>query len=490
MKDEIQSLNKNSTWELVERPKDHNVVGCRWVYKVKPSSSGSEFKTRLVAKGYSQQEGIDYGETFSPVVRYNSIRTILSIAAKKDLEMAQFDIKTAFLNAELNEQIFMEVPKGLIDAKENMVCRLKKSLYGLKQSSRVWNKTFTKFLNDYNLIQSKADPCVFSGSIDEIKVILLLYVDDGLILTKCKNTLERVLSHLSQKFEVTQCSDGHYIGMEIHRDRKRQAIFINQSLYIQKVIEKFNMRGSKSVSTPADSNIVLTKASDEEEKIVFPYRQAIGSLMFAAIVTRPDISFAIGAVSRYMEKPGNQHVSAVKRILRYLNRTFDMGIEYSASTTALKGYSDSDFARDIDTRRSTTGYAFVIGDGVITWKSHRQKTVALSTTEAEFMAACECAKEALSLSQLLHDVGYIQERPPSLYIDNQNTIKLIKNPELHQRTKHINVRLHFIRELYESQTISVNYINTEDQLGDIFTKPLPVQKFCKSLQMLGMRILK
>jgi len=240
---------------------------------------------------------------------------MLSIAAKEDLEMAQFDIKTAFLNAELNEQMFMEVPKGFNDAKENMVCRLKKSLYELKQSSRAWNKTFTKFLNDYNLIQSKADPCVFSGSIDEIKVILLLYVDDGLTLTKCKNTLERVLSHLSQKFEVTRCSDRHYVGMEIHRDRKRQAIFINQSSYIQKVIEKFNMQGSKSVSTPADSNIVLTKASDEEQKIVFLYRQAIGSLMFAAIVTRPDISFAIGAVSRYMEKPGNQHVSAVKRIL-------------------------------------------------------------------------------------------------------------------------------------------------------------------------------
>lgn len=239
MKDELRSLKKNSTWELVKRPKNRNVVGCRWVYKLKSNPSGPVFKARLVAKGYSQREGVDYGETFSPVVRYDSIRTILSIAAAEDLEMAQFDVKTAFLNGDLDEEIFMEAPKGLNIEEENMICRLKKSLYGLKQASRVWNKKFTKFLSDFNMVQSKADPCVFSGRVNGIKVILLLYVDDGLILSKCKKTLEAVINHLSNNFEMTRGSDGHYVGMEIHRDRKRKTIFINQSAYIKKIVENF-----------------------------------------------------------------------------------------------------------------------------------------------------------------------------------------------------------------------------------------------------------
>ncbi|XP_036347223.1 secreted RxLR effector protein 161-like [Rhagoletis pomonella] len=220
------------------------------------------------------------------------------------------------------------------------------------------------------------------------------------------------------------------------------------------------------------------------------YRQAIGSLMFAAIVTRPDISYAVGEVSRFMDNPKPSHVSAVKRILRYLNGTAERGIQYSGPSTTLKGYSDSDFARDVDTRKSTTGYVFLVGGGVITWKSHRQKTVALSTTEAEFMAACEGAKEAVWLHQLLRDVGYAQESPPSLYIDNQSAIRLIKNSELHQRTKHIDVRLHFIRQLYESKKISIYYVCSEDQLGDVFTKPLTTQKFIKNVEMLGMKDLK
>lgn len=486
MNDELKSLKKNSTWEFVNRPKNRNVVGCRWVYKLKPNPSGPIFKARLVAKGFSQREGVDFGETFSPVVRYDSIRTILSIAAAEDLEIMQFDVKTAFLNGDLDEEIFMEVPKGLDIEEKNVVCRLKKSLYGLKQASRVWNKKFTKFLSDFNMGQSKADPCVFSGNINGVKVLLLLYVDDGLVLSKCKITIEAVMNYLSDNFEITRSSVGHYVGMEIHRNREKKTIFINQNAYIKKVVEKFNMQDSKRISTPADSSAILTKLC-EEGSVDFPYRQAIGSLMFAAIVTRPDISYAVGEVSRYMDNPKPPHVSAVKRILRYLNKTAEMGIEYSGSSTALRGYSDADYARDVDTRKSTTGYAFLVGEGIVTWKSRRQKSVALSTTEAEFMAACEGAKEAVWLHQLLRDVGCVQENPPTLYIDNQSAIRLIKNSELHQRTKHIDVRLHFIRQLYESKTILIDFVCSEDQLGDVFTKPLAIKKFTKNIEMLGMK---
>lgn len=299
-------LSKNSTWELVKRPKNRNVVGCRWVYKLKPNPSGPIFKAQLVAKGFSQREGIDYGETFSPVVRYDSILTILSIAAAEDLEMMQFDVKTAFLNGDLDEEIFMEAPKGLNMEEENMVCRLKKSLYGLKQASRLWNKKFTKFLSAFKMVQSKADPCVFSGHINGVRVVLLLYVDDGLVLSKDKNTIETVMNYLSDNFEMTRGSIGHYVGMEIHRNREKRTIFINQSAYIKKVVEKSNMKDSKHISTPADSYAILNK-SCEEGSVEFPYRQAIGSLMFAAIVTRPDISYAVGEVSRYMDNPKPPH---------------------------------------------------------------------------------------------------------------------------------------------------------------------------------------
>lgn len=277
--------------------------------------------------------------------------------------------------------------------------------------------------------------------------------------------------------------------MEIHRNREKKTIFINQNAYIKKIVEKFNMHDSKHISTPADNNVILTK-SCEDGSVDFPYRQAIGSLMFAAIVTRPDISYAVGEVSRYMDNPKPPHVLAVKRILRYLNKTAERGIEYSGLSTALRGYSDADFARDVDTRKSTTGYEFVVGEGIVTWKSCRQKTVALSTTEAEFMAACEGAKEAVWLHQLLRDVGCNQESPPTLHIDNQSAIRLIKNSELHQRTKHIDVRLHFIRQLYESKAILIDYVCSEDQLADMFTKPLAIQKFTKNIEMLGMKDMK
>lgn len=246
------------------------------------------------------------------------------------------------------------------------------------------------------------------------------------------------------------------------------------------------MKDSKAISTPSDVNVTLVKAGEDCEK-VFPYRQAVGSLMYAATVSRPDISYAVGEVSRFMDNPNQQHIGALKRILRYLNHSKTMVITYGSNELGdLIGFTDADFARDIDTRRSTTGYVFMLGNGAITWKSKRQKTVALSTTEAEYMAACDGAREAVWLRQLMKDVGYEQERPTTMNIDNQSAILLIKNPELHHRTKHIDVRLHFIRDLYEDSIISAEYIETGKQLADVFTKPLASNVFNSNIFGLGM----
>lgn len=269
--DELNSLHVNNTWDIVKRPKNVNIVGCRWVFKLKPSSNGTAFKARLVAKGYSQREGVDFHETFSPVVRYDSIRTVLSIAAIEDWEIMQFDVKTAFLNGDLDTTIYMEIPKGVETSNENDVCCLKKSLYGLKQASRVWNEKFTKFLKDFNMVQSKADGCVFRRVINGQTVILLLYVDDGLVLSSSKDGLDQVMAHLSSNFVITKGYENHYVGIEFIRDRANRKIFINQTHYIEKLIKKFEMGDCKKVSTPADSNVVLRKSQDGENE-PFPYR--------------------------------------------------------------------------------------------------------------------------------------------------------------------------------------------------------------------------
>lgn len=484
--EELNSLVINNTWEIIKKPNNVNVVGCKWVFKLKPSLNGSKYKARLVAKGFSQREGIDFGETFSPVVRYDSIRTVLSIAAIEDWEIAQFDVKTAFLNGDLDEIIYMETPKGIETQNTNMVCRLKKSLYGLKQASRVWNLKFTNFLKDFNMLQSEADKCVFRGNVNGQTVILLLYVDDGLVLSSSKDSLKKVIDHLSNNFNITTGSDNCYVGVEFKRDRVNKKIFINQKNYINKLINKFNMSECKTASTPADCNVILQK-NQEEEKINFPYRQAVGSLMFASIVSRPDISYSVGAVSRYLENPGSTHVNAVKRIIRYLKGTNNYGIEYGGTSVVLKGYTDSDHGRDIDTRRSTSGYAFLINNGIVSWKSYLQKTVALSTTEAEYIAASDGVKEAIWLRQLLKDIGFEEKEATSIMIDNQSAIILTKNAELHQRTKYIDVRFHFIRDYVNNGMIKPIYIATEDQIADALTKPIPTRKFHENIMLFGIK---
>lgn len=308
MNDELRSLEKNNTWSLVDRPTDRNIVGCKWVFKLKtrPNDEQPKYKARLVAKGYSQHAGIDYGETFSPVVRYDSVRTILALAAAENLEMVQFDIKTAFLNGDLEEEIYMAIPEGMDGANGGKVCRLRKSLYGLKQASRAWNTKFTDFLAVCGLTQSAADNCVFHGIINGDRVILLLYVDDGMILSSSGDTLNVLMRRLEDAFELTHGNVDFYVGMEIKRDREKGTISIGQSAYVRRIIDKFDMTDANPISTPADTGIVLTKSNGADEPI-FPYRQAVGSLMYAATVSRPDISYAVGEVSRFLENPSSEH---------------------------------------------------------------------------------------------------------------------------------------------------------------------------------------
>lgn len=470
--EELSSHKKNNTWTITDRTAKKPITS-KWVFSIKKNKEGEieRYKARLCARGFTQIKDIDYKETFSPTSRYDSIRLILSIAAKEDLEIEQFDVKTAFLYGELFEEIYMEVPEG-VQADSSKVCKLNKSLYGLKQSSRCWNKKFTSFLVTYGFKPCHADSCVFVGYFNNIQVLLILYVDDGLLLSKDKEILSAILNDLGKNFDIKRLNLNSFIGMEI--SKTPGCIVISQRDYIKNVINKFNLSEAKGCSTPVDVNVKLSK---NENEIIsnFPYREAVGALLFLSSVSRPDITYAVNLVSRYVNNPGAIHINAVKRIIRYLISTKEMSIVYD-SDTELVGYSDSDFAGDLDSRKSNTGYLFLMNGGPVTWASRKQGTVALSTTESEYMAASDAAREILWIRQFLLDIGKPQNTV-TLKIDNQSAIKLIHNPVFHKRSKHIDVRYNFIREKVELKIIHIEYVESSYQLADFLTKALQVNKF-------------
>lgn len=470
--EELKAHKESNTWTITNKT-DKKPITSKWVFRIKKNKQGEieRYKARLCARGFNQIKNIDYTETFAPTTRYDSIRILFSLASKYQYEILQFDVKTAFLYGELNEEIYMEIPDG-VSCENGKVCKLNKSLYGLKQAPRCWNIKFTNFLKTYGFIQCQSDSCVFVGYFNKEKVILILYVDDGLIFSSNKMLLQSVIKTLKSTFNVKVLDMNYFVGLEVNRTN--DSICLTQVNYIEQIIEKFNMSSANPCSTPIDPNIVFINNS--EDVVNFPYREAVGSLLFLASVTRPDIAFAVNIVCRYVNNPSFQHVNAVKRIIRYLIGTKHIGIQYK-SGHELVGYSDSDFAGDVESRKSTTGYLYLMNNGPITWASHKQQTVALSTMEAEFMAACDAAKELLWLKQFLTELGESQCKCTDLFVDNQAAIKLISNPVYHKRSKHIDIKYNFIREKVELGYLSVKYISSNMQLSDFLTKALPTNKF-------------
>lgn len=391
------------------------------------------------------------------------------------MQLKQFDIKTAFLYGELEDDIYMRQPTGFGD-NSNRVCKLRKSLYGLKQASRCWNRTFTGFIEKFGFIVCQSDPCVFVSTRDGNTIILAIYVDDGLIAGSNDECIRDVISHLRGQFEMTIVNVGCFLGLEIER-LADGSIFLHQSAYARKILQKFEMEECNAVATPSDPNQVLERV-ENAERLNYPYRELIGSLMYLAVGTRPDICYAVGKASRFLEHPSTIHVNAAKRILRYVKGTLNYGILYDSNgEKQFRGYSDADHAGDTDTRRSTTGYAFMLGNGIISWNSERQKSVAISTTESEYVAASNAVKELIWLKRLLAELMPDRDDDALFLMDCQSAIRLIKNPEYHKRTKHIDVRYHFVREKYDDGVFNLEYVPSEHQLADIFTKALPKGSF-------------
>ncbi|KAK1560777.1 hypothetical protein Q3G72_030819 [Acer saccharum] len=499
MQSEIESMFDNKVWSLVDLPKGIKPIGCKWVYKRKRGMDGKveTFKARLVAKGYTQKEGIDYEETFSPVAMLKSIRILLSIAASLDLEIWQMDVKTAFLNGSLDESIYMMQPEGFIEKGQvDKVCKLQKSIYGLKQASRSWNIRFDQAVKGFGFIQNPDEPCVYKRIKGDKLVFLILYVDDILLIGNDVGVLTSVKEWLAKQFDMKDLGEASFIlGIQVIRDRKNRTIALSQASYIDKILSRFSMQDSKKGMLPFRHGIKLSKEqvpkNEHEEQFMsrVPYASAVGSLMYAMLCTRPDICFAVGIVSRFQSKPGPDHWTAVKHIFKYLKRTRDNMLVYSGGDLVPVGYTDSDFQSDSDSRKSTSGAVFTIGGGAVIWRSIKQSCIADSTMEAEYVAACEAAKEAVWLRQFLIDLEVVPSanKQITIYCDNSGAVANSKEPRSHKRGKHIERKYHLLREIVQRGDVTITKIASAENLADPFTKALPQKSFDGHLENMGLR---
>ena len=417
---------------------------------------------------------------------------LLTIAAVKDLEIEQLDVTTAFLNGILSEEIYMQQPTGFEDLEHpQRALRLHKALYGLKQAPRAWNETICKTLLEQGLKGSAADPCIFSIINEDKIMILALFVDDMIMAYDNKKFATEVKNALSENFKMKEMGELKYIlGMQISRDRNNHLIYINQKQYITEILEKFSMSDCKPVSTPQEIDNSLGKIEYEKlnEEMHALYREAVGKLMFLMTSTRPDIAFTVGLLARQLSGPSEGHWKLVKRTLRYLQGTKALNLALGGphEDIILKAYVDASWANDLEDRKSTSGCIVLICDSAVTWFSRKQTSVALSTTEAEYVAASSCVQEVLWARQLLDDIGFKQLMATKIMEDNQGCIKLAKNFRTDTRTKHIDIRHHFLRDKINSKEIEMVYCPTEDMAADVLTKALPGPQFTKLRETLGL----
>ncbi|CAB0019909.1 unnamed protein product [Nesidiocoris tenuis] len=510
IKKEIKSHLKNETWRIVDKEPGTNIVGQRMVLKDKLNPDGTleRKKARLVAKGYSQKPGIDYSETFAPVAKLSSIRLILGIAVEKNMKIRQFDVSTAFLNGNLEEKIYMEQPKLLkkylteiiCEEEENSeifkkaskmledlrlpgekVCLLQRAVYGLKQAGRQWFRKLDGRLKEMTLTPSEADPCVYTSKNKD--VIVAVYVDDIIVASIDLKKIEEFKQKLQESFEIRDIGILNYcLGIEfLHEDGK---IKMSQEKYIKELLKKYKMENCSTVTTPMITGLQLKKNENTEELKNYPYQNLIGALIYIAVATRPDISFSVSYLSQFNNCYGKDHWLAAKRILKYLKGTSHLTLTYSPTKTPLQGLSDADWAASQIDRRSYTGYCFQYAGGAISWEARKQKTVALSSTEAEYMCLTEAAKEAVHLYTLSNDLGMSQNFI-TIFNDNQAAQSLAINPIISNRSKHIDIRQHYIREVIENGKIKLQYRPTAQMTADIFTKPLDVSKYSNFRSQLG-----
>jgi len=492
---EIANLEERGTWEPAVLPPDRKMVGCKWVFRIKRDDKSriTKFKARLTAQGFSQIFGLDFGETFAPTIRAETWRTVFAIAAEigPSAKLFQWDIVGAYLWADLKEEIYMRCPHGCKLPRGMNCLRLKKALYGLKQAGRCWYQLLKKLLLDEGFNVSEDDPCLFIHHGVDVKLTLLcLHVDDLFGFTTERSYLNKVRQRLDDEFDLQDLGEPSFIlGIHIVQDKVTGAITLHQERYVREMLEKFNMSNCNPVRNPADPSVVLCTEDDSEllAKDV-PYREAVGALLYASINTLPAISFAVNRVAKFVEAPRESHWTAVKRIFRFLKGIQQRGIVYKKTSgkPVLTMYCDADYATDIDTRKSTTGYVAFIAGGPVAWRSTTQKGTALSTCVAELYALTEATSHAIWHRNLLAGIGFNQCAATTVFEDNQAAIAVCENDVVTRRIKCVGVRLSFLRDQVNDDVVDLVYVASEENTADIFTKALTVVPFEFHAQRLGL----
>jgi transposase InsO family protein len=483
MDEEYRQHLEMGTWELVEPVAGRRPIGCRWVFAKKFDESGklTKYKARLVAQGFSQIPGIDYTDNYAPVARLDAVRTCIALSAIKKWTMRQLDIKGAYLNGVLEEELYMHQPDGFNDG-SGRICKLKLALYGLKQAGRVWNKKLHDTLSKLDFTRTDADPCVYTKIINGFSTVLTVWVDDLIICGDAPQEIDATVKSLKNMFEIKDLGEPKLLlGIQIIRDDKTGTITLSQKNYIDTILNRFGYSKLNPVSTPLDPHINLKKRDPSltpDPQTVKDFQTKLGSLMYAALGTMPQLAYSVQKLSQFATNPAPEHITALKRVFRYLvsAKERNLGLTYGGKhqiPTEIVGYSDADWGADTDDRKSISGFVFMLGGAAISWSSKKQASPAVSSCEAEYMAASYATRHAIWLRRLLRDLKIPISRPTTLFIDNQAALALTQDVMFSQRTKHIDIHYHFTRHHVFNGNIYTAHCPTNAMLADIMTKPLP-----------------
>ncbi|GJX83235.1 ribonuclease H-like domain-containing protein [Tanacetum coccineum] len=478
MYDEYDALVKNGTWLLVARPACVNMVRSMWLFKHKFHADGtlSRYKARLVANGSSQQLGVDFDETFSPVVKPATVRTVLSLAVSRKWPIHQLDVKNAFLNGDLSETVYMHQPPGFVDNRyPHHVCLLQRSLYGLKQAPRAWFQRFAGYATRAGFYHSRCDSSLFIYRQGSQVAYLLIYVDDIILTASCPALLQQIIGSLNNEFDMTDLGVLNYF-LGISADRTPTGLFLSQKKYALQLFERAHMVTCNLSRTPIDTE---SKLGPEGVSIQDPtlYRSLARGLQYL-IFTRPDLSYAVQQICLYMHDPREPHFAALKRILRDVRGTVDFGLQlYVSATTSLVGYTDADWAGCPSTRRSTSGYCVFMGGNILSWSAKRQNTISCSSAEAKYRGVANVVAETVWIRNLLRELHSSLSTATLVYCDNVSDVYMSANPVQHQQMKHIEIDIHFVCDMVTAGHVRVLHVPSRFQYADIFTKGLSTALF-------------
>ncbi|GJT77434.1 putative ribonuclease H-like domain-containing protein [Tanacetum coccineum] len=487
MQEELLQFRLQQVWILVDLPHGAKVIGTKWVYRNKRDERGVVVrnKARLVAQGHRQEEGIDYDEVFAPVARIEAIRLFLAFASFMGFIVYQMDVKSAFLYGTIDEEVYVSQPPGFVDPDHpKKVYKVVKALYGLHQAPRAWYATLSTFLEKHGYRRGTIDKTLFIKKDKKDIMLVQVYVDDIIFGSTRKSWCDEFEALMKGRFQMSSMGELiFFLGLQVKQ--KTDGIFISQDKYVADMLKKFDLASVKTAITPMETKMALTKDEEADEVDVHLYRSMIGSLMYLT-ASRPDIMFAVCACSRFQVTPKTSHLNAVKRIFKYLKGKPNLGLWYPReSSFDLEAYSDSDYAGANLDRKSTTGGCQFLGSRLISWQCKKQTIVATSTTEAEYVAAASCCGQVLWIQNQMLDYGF-NFMNTKIHIDNESTICIVKNPVYHSKTKHIEIRHHFIRDSYEKKLIRVEKIHTDFNVADLLTKAFDGPRFNFLVVNIGM----